>query len=297
MKELLKKIFLWVFVALAAVILFRIGYKIVQGMQKTKELVYDVAGSALKKEVVTQSIRFTGAVEGDPQVRVYPIINGKFEKNNVIEGQPVNRGDILSYINRDEIGSYEFVQVKSPVSGIVTKLYFRDKGASVHPQMAVAEVGNPDSIKIIIPAGSADILKIKKGQPAKIILPQDTSVAVDGAVEKVSVSVSRDDPAGQIIIKAGNKDRKLMIGSSVAVEVIIGQADVYLVPERAVLLGQDRSYVFINNKGTAKEVDVVTGRLHGRYIEISGPFADGDEAVVKGAFKLYDGARINFRKE
>jgi hypothetical protein len=41
----------------------------------------------------------------------------------------------------------------------------------------------------------------------------------------------------------------------------------------------------------------VTGRLHGRYIEISGPFADGDEAVVKGAFKLYDGARINFRKE
>jgi multidrug efflux pump subunit AcrA (membrane-fusion protein) len=297
MKELLKKILFWTVMVLAAIVLFRIGYKIVQGMQKSKELIYDVAGAALKKQQVTQSINFSGVVEGDPQVEVYPIINGRFEKNAVSEGQQVNKNDVLAFISRDEIGTYEFVQVKAPISGMVTRLYFRDKGAAVNPRMAVAEVGNPDSIKIVIPAAGNDLLKIKKGQQVKIRLAQASDTAVEGVVEKVSVSVSRDDPAGQIIIKAENKDKKLMLGLSVNIEVITGQADVYLVPERAVLLGSDRAYIFINNNGTAKEVDVVTGGLHGRDIEITGAFADGEEVVIKGAFKLYDGARINFRKE
>lgn len=297
MKEILKKVLFWTLAAIAAVILFRIGYKIVQGMQKTKELVYDVAGVPLKKSRVIQSIRFSGVVEGDPQVKVYPIINGKFERNAVSEGQIINKNDVIAYISRDEIGSYEFVQVRSPIEGMVIKTYFRDKGAAVNPHMEVAEVGNPDSIKIVIPAGGGDLLKIKTGQQAKITFLQGAGVVVDGLVDKVSASVSRDDPAGQIIVKAGNKDRKLMMGLSVDIEIIIGQADVYLVPERAVLLGQDRAYVFLNNKGFAKEIDVVTGALHGRDIEISGGFADGDEVVIKGAFKLYDGAKINFRKE
>jgi multidrug efflux pump subunit AcrA (membrane-fusion protein) len=297
MKDTLKRLLFLTLAALAAVILFRIGYKIVQGMQKTKELVYDVAGMPLKKQTVTQSIRFSGVVEGDPQVKVYPIINGKFEKNAVSEGQAVNKNDVIAYMSRDEIGTYELVTVKSPISGMVIRTYFRDKGEFVSPRMAVAEIGNPESVKIVIPAGAGELLKIKKGQQVKITLPQDENAIIDGAVEKVSTSVSRENPAGQVIIKAGNKDKKLMIGSGVGIEVVLGQADVYLVPERAVLLGQDRAYIFVNNKGVAKEVDVVTGGLHGRDIEISGAFADGDEAVIKGAFKLYDGAKINFRTE
>jgi len=297
MKDKLKKATLILLAALAGIIFFRIGWKIVQATQKTKELSYDVAGAPLKKQQVTQSIHFSGAIEGDPQVKVYPVINGKFERNAVSEGQLVSKNDVISYISRDEIGTYEFVQVRSPISGMVMRTYFRDKGASVNPRMAVAEVGNPDSVKIVIPAGAGDLLKIKKGQLAKINLPQAKDTVINGTVEKVSTSVSRDNPAGQVIISADNRDRKLMLGSSVDIEVILGQADVYMVPERAVLLGQDRAYIFFNNKGIAKEIDVTTGSLHGRDIEISGAFADGDEVVINGAFKLYDGAKINFRKE
>lgn len=290
----MKKILFWTLAVFTAVILFRIGYKVVQGFQKTKELAYDVSGAPLKKSKVTQSAHFSGVIEGDPQVKVYPILNGKFERNAVIEGQKVNKGDVIAYINRDQIGSFELLTVKSPISGMVIKTYFKDRGAAVVPMMPVAEIGNPDSVKIVIPAGGADLVKIKAGQKAVIRLQQGEGIA-EGVVDKVSASVSRDDPAGQLIIKAGNGNGRLIIGFGADAEVITGEAEVFLVPERAVLLGQDRAYIFINNKGSAREIEVTTGNLHGREIEISGPIAEGDEVVIKGAFKLYDGAKINYK--
>jgi biotin carboxyl carrier protein len=297
MKDTLKRISVAFVILILGVAVYRIGYKIIQSMQKSKELVYDVSGIELKKEKAAESSVFSGVISGDPQVKVYPVMSGKFSKNAVEEGAFVSKDESLVIVDRDQIGSFEMMPVKSPIDGIVTKLYYRDTGAEVNPYRPVAEVGNPYSIKIVISSGSAELLKIKKGEKARITTGQGMDAEITGFVDSVSVSISKDNPAGRLVIKASNRDKKLLIGQSVSVEVFTGSSDVFLVPERAVLLGEARAYVFINNGGKASEVDVTPGNVHGRDIEISGNIFEGQEIVINGAFQISDGAKINFIKK
>jgi multidrug efflux pump subunit AcrA (membrane-fusion protein) len=296
MKDTIKRISIAFVILILGVAGFRIGYKIIQSLKKSKELVYDVAGVVLKKEKAAESTLFSGVISGDPQVKVYPLMNGKFSRNTVEEGALVSKDESLVLVDRDQIGSFEMMPVKAPIGGIVIKLYYRDPGAEVSPYKPVAEVGNPYSIKIVISSGSADLIKIKKGQKARIITGQPADTGITGIVDSVSTSISKDNPAGRIVIKALNRDKKLLIGQSVSAEVFTGNSDVFLVPERAVLLGEARAYVFINNGGRASEVNVTPGNVHGRNIEISGNIFDGQEIVINGAFQISDGAKINFIK-
>lgn len=292
-KEKIKKIAIWTLVILIILILFGIAQSIFKGAKKFKENVYNVTAVKLAKSKMPHILNFQGIVEGDPQIKVYSQVPGKFIKNNLEEGAFVKKEDIIAYIDRDIIGfKYELAPVKAPISGIVTKLYYIDKGDSISPQFPVAEIANDENIKVIINAGQDDVLKIKKGQKANIYYINDPAISMEGEVNSVPPVVDKDIMAGTVVVKAQNKGRTMKIGMSVNVEIILEEAESYIVPERAILLTEEYAFVFINKNGKAEQVKVNTGFKHKGLVEISGPFNDGDEVIVDGNFKIYSGANL-----
>jgi membrane fusion protein, multidrug efflux system len=293
-RELVKKIVMWVGIAIAALIVFRIGSSIANGIKQQKEAVFNISDVKLAKQKVPHVLSVQGILEGDPQVKVYPQVPGKFAKNNTVEGQMVNRGDIISYIDRDIVGAtFELAPVKAPVSGMITKLYYIDKGDSVSPQMPVAEVANEDYIKVVFNLGQDDLLKVHKGQSAQIYYVNDNAIAVTATVASVPPVVDKDIMAGTVVVKAANKGKTLKIGMSVNVDVLTEEKDSYLVPEKAVLLGESGAYVYLNKAGKAAQVKVNTGYRINDMIEIEGPLADGDMVVTDGNFRLTDGVTVD----
>ena len=105
--------------------------------------------------------------------------------------------------------------------------------------------------------------------------------------------VDKDIMAGTVVVKAANKGKPLKIGMSVNVDVLTEEKESYLVPERAVLLGESGAYVYVNKDGKALQVKVNTGYRLGDKIEIEGPLADGDSVVVDGNFRLSDGVTVD----
>ena len=131
-RELFKNIIIWLLIAILAVIFGRIAYSVINGMKKQKDIYFSISDVALAKQKVPHMLSVQGILEGDPQVKVYPQVPGKFAKNNVVEGQMVNKGDVISYIDRDIIGAtFELAPVKSPIRGIVTTRYYIDRGIIV----------------------------------------------------------------------------------------------------------------------------------------------------------------------
>ncbi len=298
MKKILKNSALALLALIAALMIFRIAAKIIQGAEKNKELLYTVAGKTLKPESVDVIIRLNGNAEGDPQVMSFPMLSGKFDKNIVSEGQQVQKGQIIAYIDRDIAGGgFELEPVKAASGGMVIKLYYRDKGAEVWTNRPIAETGDSSVIKVSIPVGPEETEKIKKGMAAKIYPANDPEQGIEASVESVTPFVNGENSDGRVIVKGKNADGKIKIGMNVTVEVNTGTKQAFMVLERAVLLGQGRAYVFINDHGIARERWVKTGYIKGDYIEISGDIKEGEQIVVNGAFMLNDGAKIDFKEQ
>lgn len=290
----MKQIGMWILIVIGTLIVISIAMAIANGLKKPQELVYNVSTIKLAKQKVPHILTVQGILEGDPQVKAYPQVSGKFARNAVAEGTSVNKEDVIVYIDRDMVGyKYELAPVKAPVTGIVTKLYYTDKGDAVNPDIPVAEVANEDNVKVVFNLGQDDLLKLYKGQPAQIFFIDDPAISIDGEVFSVPPVVDTDIMAGTVVVKAQNKARTMKIGMSVNVEILTEEKESYMVPEKTVLLGEDNSYIYVNHGGKAAQVKVITGYKKEDLIEITGPFADGDEVVTDGNFKLFDGAKIN----
>ena len=149
------------------------------------------------------------------------------------------------------------------------------------------------NVKVVFNLGQDDLLKVHKGQKAQIFYINDSAFSVDGEVFSVPPVIDSDIMAGTVVVKAVNKAGTMKIGMSVNVEILTEEKESYTVPERAVLLGEDFAYVFINRGGKAALVKVTQGYRRGDMIEISGPLADGDDVITDGNFKLFDGAKVS----
>jgi multidrug efflux pump subunit AcrA (membrane-fusion protein) len=280
--------------AVFAAVVIIVCFMLVNCAKKEKETSYSVSVYTLEKQKVPHMITVQGILEGDPQVKVYPQVAGKFVKNAVPEGARVNKDDVVAYVDRDQIGyKYELAPVKAPIAGVVTKLYFIDRGGKVDQQSPVAEVANEDNIKVVFNIGQDDLLKVKKGQSALIYYANDSALAVSGTVSSVPPVVNMDIMAGTIIVTGSNKSKILKIGMSVNVSILTGVKESYLIPEKAILQSDDGLYVFVDAGGKAARAKVITGYRLNDMIEIEGQFSDGDRIVIDGNSGLSDGALLN----
>jgi HlyD family secretion protein len=189
--------------------------------------------------------------------------------------------------------TFELAPVKAPVGGMVTKLYYIDKGDAVSPQLPVAEVANEDNVKVVFNLGQEDLLKVHKGQKATVFFINDQALSVEGAVASVPPVIDTDIMSGTVVVKAANRAKIMKIGMSVNVEVLTEEKDSYMVPEKAVLLGENEAYVYLDKEGKAARTVITTGYRMNDLIEINGPLVDGDEVVTDGNFRLFDGAVVS----
>ena len=292
-RKTLKYLVIGLLAALAVLAVARIVMKVMQGGRQAEKLVYSVGPMVLKKKPVDVQVSFEGIIQGDPQVKVYPQVSGKFQGNAVQEGTTVRPGTTIAFINRDIVGAdYLYSPVRSPIAGMVTKLYFIDKGAAITPSSAVAEVANIENVKLVINVGQDDLMKIRKDQKAVLYPKNGESNFLVGTVYSVAPFVDSDTLSGGIVIKAPNKNNLMRVGMSVTVDISVGKRDMILVPESAIIMGLDRVYVYVNSNGRAKQVDVVRGYVKDEMVEITGNFRDGDLLITDGNYRLNDGVPL-----
>ncbi len=283
--------------ALVLVIAYRFADSIAKAGRISEETALTVNSRFLKSERVNETIEFEGIAEGDPQVKVYPMVSGKFQENAVREGEYVKADTVIVLINRDVVGAtFMMAPVKSPIDGIVTKLYFVDRGTFITQDRPVAEVADTGNVKIQLNVGEEDLVRIKDGMYAKVFFLKDPKRFIGCRVSSVTPFIDKDTLTGGVIVRGSNANKTLTVGMSVGIEITIGSRVMITVPEEALGMGENEVFVYRNDEGTARKVAVKTGYRKGGFVEITGDIKEGDEIVTTGSFKLYDGALISVLK-
>lgn len=204
----------------------------------------------------------------------------------------------LSKLNVDLARSQaDGLKVKAPFSGIITKLDLTP-GELVNQQTAIAELIDPRGYELEVGV-STDTLD-------HLDLTKSAQIELAGHIIEVpikSVSPKVDEKTKLVIIKLQLPNIMFKINQNLKAKLPLASGDllpqgtsgngIFFIPLDAVTIGSESQFVYINDNGKAKRVDIKIGEITGDQIAITGGLDPSAEIIVKGAKDLTDGQAIS----
>lgn len=239
------------------------------------------------------TLDYVGDIKAQDEALVYPKVSGKIIEKLKEEGDAVKKGDVIVYIDRDEVGfKFEKAPVESPLTGFIGRINV-DIGTQVTPQSSVGLVVDMDKVHIDLDIPEGYLPKVSVGQTAEVSVQAYPDEKFTGTVSRISPVLDLETRAAPIEIIILNSDYRLKSGMFAQVELAIEEHKNIPVIIKEALLGKTPSeYVYMVNGDTAYLRNVKLGIRQGAYYEVTEGLKEGDLVVVMGQQRLYDGAVV-----
>lgn len=195
--------------------------------------------------------------------------------------------------------------LKAPFNGVITGRYFENgelyTGAPTTQtgRAAVVTIMQLNPLKVNVGVSEQYYPLIKKNMVATIIADVYENETFTGKVSRIYPTVNAANRSFIVEIEVPNNSDLLKPGMFLRVSMNLGEAETFVVPANTVLVqeGTNTRYVFINENGTAKRIDVVLGKRFDDKLEIlSDNIKEGDQLVIEGQAKLTTEDKIEIIK-
>lgn len=282
----------------AAVMGLAVTMSLLTGCWKAEKITAVESIPVLVKRVEAQTLKrsldYAGNIRAREEAMVYPKVAGKIIEKLREEGVRVAKGDVIAYIDRDEVGfTYEKAPVESPLAGFVGRFY-TDRGTSVTPQTPIALVVDIEAVELALDVPEKFMAQVKLGQSAELSVDAWPEESFTGRVTKISPVVDLDTRTAPVEITLPNPDYRLKPGMFARVQLALEErANVPVVIKEAVLGREADTYVYLARDGVAQLRHVRLGLREGARYEVTEGLAPGDWVVIMGQQRLKDGARLN----
>jgi membrane fusion protein (multidrug efflux system) len=189
----------------------------------------------------------------------------------------------------------------SPISGLVTAKYFENgelySGApnTQIGKAAVVVIQQLNPIKVVVNLSQSLYPEIKQGMEATFTCDIYPGQKFAGKVSRVYPNIDAMTRTFKTEFLISNPREILKPGMSVDMKLAVNESQGVLLPAISVLneSGTNNRYIFVNDNGTAKRIDVEVVNRHNDQLEVT---ADerliGLELIVEGQGKLLNGAKI-----
>jgi len=242
---------------------------------------------------IFEKIRASGSIQAQTEVLLVPKVSGKIIRNLVQMGSPVRNGNIVSIINRDEVG-YEFkpYEVRSDGKGVVSRIML-NPGASVNPATPIMAIVDIDRVKAVMAVDELKIRFVRIGLAVQLKMaayPDDVFTAKVTAISPIANPQTR---AIDIEITVPNPGYRLKPGMYAEIEMVQNRRSGLMLPIAAVVDRGGQKFVFSVAADRARMEPVVTGAINGDQIEIVSGLLGSETIVSSGADRLENGDRLN----
>lgn len=242
---------------------------------------------------VYETLEYVGNIKAQDEAIVYPKVSGKIIEKVKQDGSPINKGEVIAYIDRDEVGlKFERAPVESPLAGIVGRVYV-DIGENAVPQTPIALVVNTDKVKIDLDIPEKYLPRVSLGQEAKIMVDAYPQEEFLGKVTKISPVVDLETRTAPIEIIIENQSHRLQSGMFAKVKLILqAHKDIPVILKEAIMGKEPNLYVYVVENKKASSRKVALGIREGPYYEVQEGLKEGDLVVIMGQQRLYEGAKV-----
>ncbi len=191
--------------------------------------------------------------------------------------------------------------MKSPFSGVVTGKYFEDgemysgTPTTQSGRSAVVTVMQINPLKVNVNISEQYYPLIKMGMKANLTADVYKNEIFTGRVFRVSPTINSVTRSFIAELELPNRNNLLKPGMFVRVSMDLGEVETFVVPANTVLMqeGTNVRYVFVENNGIARHVDVEIGKRFDDKLEIiSDNLKEGDRLVTDGQSRLLNEDKI-----
>jgi multidrug efflux pump subunit AcrA (membrane-fusion protein) len=258
-----------------------------------KEDAIPVKVMKVRLDDVNKVLEYVGNIKGQDEAVVYPKVSGKVIEKVKEEGSFVDKGDVIAYIDRDEVGlKFEKAPVESPLAGTVGRVYI-DIGSNVNVLTPIALVADMLAAEIDLDIPESYLPKISLGQKAIIEVDSYPGEEFIGKVVRMSPIVDLQTRTAPVELNIDNKDRRLQSGTFAKVNLIIEEHKSNPVIMKESVIGRmEPQYVYVIEDGRAVLRKVKLGVRKGAYVEVLEGLKGGESVVIMGQQKLRDGALV-----
>ncbi|MFA4887987.1 MAG: efflux RND transporter periplasmic adaptor subunit [Candidatus Omnitrophota bacterium] len=287
-----EKLIIVLFMALAV-----LGCQKEEKKQPVKAIIPVKASRVVFKDL-EETIDYIGNIRAQEEVVIYPKVNGKIIEKVKEDGRLINKGEVIAYIDRDEVGfKFEKAPVESPLSGIIGRVYV-DIGENVTTQTPIALVVDMRRVEIDLDIPEKYYAKIALEQKAKIRVDAYPDEEFSGKVKKISPVVDLSTRAAPIEIVVDNPEGKLRSGMFSKVSLVLAEhKNVPVILKEAIMGKAPNLYVYVieNQKSVLRKISL--GVRQGPRYEVKDGLAEGELIVIMGQQRLYEGAQVIAEEE
>jgi multidrug efflux pump subunit AcrA (membrane-fusion protein) len=291
-----RALFVLILIALAVFV----GIRANQNIQAKKKaaaqpapvLIVPVETVLPQKQVLVEKVHASGSIQAESEFAIYSKVNGKIAQNLVRMGSPVQPGQVVAVVSRDEVGyDYKPYEVKSDAKGVVSRLLL-NPGASVNPGVPLMNLVDIDTVKVVAAVDEKKIRFIEMGDPARVTLEAYPGETFGAKVTNLSPVANPVNRTIDVELSLANPGHRIKPGMYAEVEWIESRHTALVVPITAVVERGGQKFVFLAADGLAKMNPVTVGAVVGDVIEILSGLKGEENIITTGAGQLNDKDKI-----
>ena len=186
-------------------------------------------------------------------------------------------------------------RILAPISGLVGKRHL-DNGALVNPSMPVVSLVDLSTMVMEINAPEKDLVKIRAGLEANIVLDAYPEQKFKGRVIRLSPILDPATRTGSVEIEVPNPKMMLKAEMFARVELDLGtRHNTLLVPREALVSHDQQRGVFKLQDDIARFQPVDAGVAQGGEVEVISGLKEGEAVITLGVNLVKNGDRVQLR--
>lgn len=187
---------------------------------------------------------------------------------------------------------FEDSRCEAPFAGVVASRMV-NRFQAIGPGTPMLRVVRDDQLEATFAVPEAQAGVLKKGLKAEFFLLESPERVHPGKVATVDLAADGRNRSITARVLVPNRGASLRPGMAGKIRILRQNLDkAVLVPSHALQRREGGVFAMVVVDGKAREKQVVLGGSTGDSVHVVSGLAEGDELVLKGAFRLADGARV-----
>lgn len=188
-----------------------------------------------------------------------------------------------------------YTSLRAPYHGVITGKFVQE-GDMASPGMPLLSIENPDQWQVVVRIPEEDISSVSLHAPVKVHLDALGGLTVDGTLTEINPSAANTGPQFEAKIALSplsGTPARFYSGIYATVDYEKGTQPLLLVPCQSLInRGQLTGLYTVSQEGAALLRWIRTGKNYGDSVEVLSGLADGEQYVVSGENRLFDGVLI-----
>lgn len=216
-----------------------------------------------------------------------------------ISAQQIEQAKAQLDVQREVVANLKKnIEVRSPISGVVTARNY--ESGDLFAQQPILHIMQIDPLKVIANISEQYFPNVKVGMPVKLTVDIFPDEEFTGTVSLIYPALDPTTRTFKVEVKVPNAKRTLRPGMYARTTFDMGSKQGVMVPDVAIQkqVGSAERYLYvIVGDSVADRRSVEVGRQIGGSVDILRGVEPGEQVAVTALSKLFDGAKVEVKKD